>query len=145
MYTLLNTLKLGLNSILIDQANQQDKKALENITTLDYMSGFVFRLYENLILEENDPKRFRLEIMVNRGAVVNPSVPLNTKEDHTIPISFENYIDINKQLTLNDIDDFFTNLLKIGGHPSSNFPSQLSELQNAFYMENVVNDPFFYE
>ena len=70
MYSLLNTLKLGLNSILIDQSNQQDKEALENITTLDYMSGIVFRLYENLGLEESDPNRFKLEIMVNRGAVI---------------------------------------------------------------------------
>ena len=52
MYTLLNTLKLGLNSILI---NHEDKEALDNITTLDYMSGIVFRLYEDLELKENDP------------------------------------------------------------------------------------------
>lgn len=69
MYTLLNTLKYGLNSILVDQQNEKDKEALENITTLDYMSGIVFRLYENLGLEAEDPKRFRLEIMVNRGAI----------------------------------------------------------------------------
>lgn len=34
------------------------------------MSGIVFRLYEDLDLEANDPQRFRLEIMVNRGAIV---------------------------------------------------------------------------
>ena len=34
------------------------------------MSGIVFRLYENLGLDEKDPDRFRLEIMVNRGAVI---------------------------------------------------------------------------
>lgn len=83
---------------------------LENITTLDYMSGFVFRLYENLVLAENDPKRFRLEIMVNRGAVIDEGNWENI-EEHTIPISYQKYIDINKQLTLHDIDEFFTNLL----------------------------------
>jgi hypothetical protein len=37
------------------------------------MSGIVFRLYENLGLDENDRARFRLEIMVHRGAIIeNP-------------------------------------------------------------------------
>lgn len=35
------------------------------------MSSFVFRLFENLSVGENDPSRFRLEIMVNRGSVTN--------------------------------------------------------------------------
>ncbi len=71
MYTLLNTLKLGVNSFLIDQQDEKDSDTLENITTLDYMSGIVFRLYENLGLHENDRERFRLEIMVHRGAVID--------------------------------------------------------------------------
>ena len=86
MYTLLNTLKLGLNQMLIDQSNQKDKEALNAITTIDYMSSIVFRLYENLGLDENDPDRFRLEIMVNRGAVVEED-SLKNIEEHTIPIS----------------------------------------------------------
>ena len=98
MYTLLNTLKLGLNQTLIDQSNLKDKEALNNITTIDYMSGIVFRLYENLGLDENDPDRFRLEIMVNRGAVVE-NLGENNIENHTIPISQEKFIDINKKLT----------------------------------------------
>ena len=85
MYTLLNTLKLGVDSFLIDQANQADRDALENITTLDYMSGIVFRLYENLGLNEDDPARFRLEIMVHRGAVIESLDQYI--DDHTIPIN----------------------------------------------------------
>jgi inositol hexakisphosphate/diphosphoinositol-pentakisphosphate kinase len=111
MYTFLNILKLGLNSTLIDQQNQIDKEELENITTLDYMSGFVFRLYENLGLESTDPKRFKLEIMVNKGAAVEGEHVEKGIEEHTIPILLDNYIDINKQLTLDDIDEFFKVLL----------------------------------
>lgn len=62
------------------------------------MSGIVFRLYENLGLDEDNPDRFRLEIMVNRGAVVEDYGEKNI-ENHTIPISQENFIDINKKLT----------------------------------------------
>jgi hypothetical protein len=51
MYTLLNTLKLGMGSTLIGENNDEDREALDNITTLDYMSGIVFRLYENLGLD----------------------------------------------------------------------------------------------
>ncbi|CDW83263.1 inositol hexakisphosphate and diphosphoinositol-pentakisphosphate kinase 1 [Stylonychia lemnae] len=109
MYTLLNTLKLGLNQTLIDQSNLKDKEALNNITTIDYMSGIVFRLYENLGLDEDDPDRFKLEIMVNRGAVVENFG--ENIENHTIPISQEKFIDINKKLTFQDVDKFFKDLL----------------------------------
>jgi hypothetical protein len=110
MYTLLNTLKLGVNSFLIDQQNREDSDSLENITTLDYMSGIVFRLYENLGLEEKDRERFRLEIMVHRGAVIDD---INQEiDEHTIPINQDRYIDINKQLTLHDVDEFFKSLLE---------------------------------
>jgi hypothetical protein len=95
MYTLLNTLKLGLNSTLIDKSNEKEKEKLENIMTIDYLSGFVFRLYENLVLEENDPKRFRLEIMVNRGGVVENGY-LESIDEHAIPIQYSKFIDINK-------------------------------------------------
>jgi len=67
---------------------------LENITTLDYMSGIVFRLYENLGLDEKDRERFRLEIMVHKGAAIDD---INQEiEEHTIPINQDGYIDINK-------------------------------------------------
>jgi len=110
MYTLLNTLKLGMGSTLIGENNDEDREALDNITTLDYMSGIVFRLYENLGLDQNDPKRFRLEIMVHRGAFIES---LDQEiVDHTIPINQEKYIDINKQLTLHAVDEFFKSLLE---------------------------------
>ena len=110
MYTLLNTLKLGVNSFLIDQQNREESEKLENITTLDYMSGIVFRLYENLGLDEKDRERFRLEIMVHKGAAIDD---INQEiEEHTIPINQDGYIDINKQLTLHDVDEFFKSLLE---------------------------------
>ncbi len=74
------------------------------------MSGIVFRLYENLGFDEKDPNRFRLEIMVHRGAVIE-NFDQNI-EEHTIPINQDKYIDINKQLTLHDVDEFFKNLLE---------------------------------
>lgn len=98
IYTLLNTLKLGLNYALIDQSNLKDKEKLDNIITIDYMAGIVFRLYENLGLDENDPDRFRLEIMVNRGTAVEDGSE-KIMDNHTIPIQEEKFIDINKKLT----------------------------------------------
>ena len=71
MYTLLHTIKLGVDSILIDENDLETKKQLDGILRLDFMSSFVFRLFEDLNVEENDEGRFKLEIMVNRGATVN--------------------------------------------------------------------------
>lgn len=39
---------------------------------LDFLSGIYFRVFENLISDENDPARFKLDIMVNNGSILNP-------------------------------------------------------------------------
>jgi hypothetical protein len=52
---------------------------------MDFMSNFVFRLFENLDVHEDDPKRFKLEISVNRGATTNKTEIMTVKK-HTIPI-----------------------------------------------------------
>ncbi len=99
MYTLLHTLKLGVDSILIDETDLETKKQLDGILRLDFMSGFVFRLFENLNVSTDDPGRFKLEIMVNRGATVDKKIIASTI-NHTVPIQHENFVDINKSLTL---------------------------------------------
>lgn len=109
MYTLLNTLKLGVGSILIDEEDKRVKDSLDDILRLDFMSHFVFRLFENLNVEEEDPSRFNLEIMVNRGAVTNPE-DIKLVKNHTIPINLDNYIDISKKLNLEKLDTFLKDL-----------------------------------
>ena len=104
MYTLLNILKLGTDSILIDEKDREVKDRLDSILRLDFMSNFVFRLFENLKAEKlDDPSRFRLEIMVNRGSRINREGILKVK-DHIIEVKMENYLDLNKNLTLEKID-----------------------------------------
>ena len=41
------------------------------ITRLDFLSGVYFRVFENLQLEEDDPARFKLDIQVNPGALMD--------------------------------------------------------------------------
>ena len=104
MYTLLNILKLGTDSILIDEKDREIKNSLDSILRLDFMSNFVFRLFENLKAENlDDPSRFRLEIMVNRGCRVNKKSILQVK-DHIVEVKMGDYLDLNKNLTLEKID-----------------------------------------
>ena len=74
MYTLLHTLKLGVDSILLSKDDLDTKKQLDDILRLDFMSSFVFRLFEDLNVSDSDENRFKLEIMVNRGALVNSDI-----------------------------------------------------------------------
>ena len=76
------------------------------------MSNFVFRLFENLDVLEDDKTRFKLEIMVNRGAVTNEKEILQVS-DHTIRIQHEHFIDLNKQLNFEKLEKFFSNILLI--------------------------------
>jgi hypothetical protein len=49
--------------------------------------------------------------MVHRGAVIE-NFDQTQVDEHTIPVDNEKYIDINKQLTLHDVDEFFKSLLE---------------------------------
>jgi hypothetical protein len=51
MYTLLNILKLGADSILVDKEDGEMLHDLEDVIRLSFMSNFVFRLFENLSLD----------------------------------------------------------------------------------------------
>jgi hypothetical protein len=77
---------------------------------MDFMSNFVFRLFENLDVHEDDPTRFKLEIMVNRGAVINGDEIMQVKS-HTIPVKMEKFIDLNKQLNFERLEKFFNCIL----------------------------------
>jgi hypothetical protein len=109
MYPLLNTLKLGVDSILVDETDKEAKDKLDEILRLDFMSHFVFRLFENLNVKEDDPSRFNLEIMVNRGAAVSSKEIVNVK-NHCIKISLDNYIDVSKKLNLEKLKIFLQTL-----------------------------------
>ena len=118
MYTLLNLLKLGVNSILIDKSDEDMLNEIDDIVRMGFMSNFVFRLFENLDLEEDDPLRFKFEIKVNRGAVLRSlthdveeiSKELDSYPLHTQPIRFKDYVNINKRLSFEDINNFFNTL-----------------------------------
>ncbi len=43
------------------------KNNLDYITMMDYLSQIVFKLFEDLNADQNDPKRFKLEICVSPG------------------------------------------------------------------------------
>ena len=47
LYTLFNTLNIGLDSMLIDNSNKEIIEALEQINCLNYLSHIVFRLFED--------------------------------------------------------------------------------------------------
>ena len=112
IYALLNTLKLGVNSILVDEQEKEiHEKKLDDILRMDFMSNFVFRLFENLDVQEDNPNRFKLEIMINRGAATDENEIINVKS-HTIPIMHSHFVDLNKQLNFNKLEKFFKSILE---------------------------------
>jgi inositol hexakisphosphate/diphosphoinositol-pentakisphosphate kinase len=125
IYALLNTLKLGVNSILVDEQEKEiHEKKLDDILRMDFMSNFVFRLFENLDVQEDNPNRFKLEIMINRGAATDENEIINVKS-HTIPIMHSHFVDLNKQLNFNKLEKFFKSILE---KKIPKTPQQLSEL-----------------
>ena len=81
---------------------------IDDIGRMDFLSGFYFRVFENFNVGENDPARFKLDIRVNRGSILDDD-KVHEIENHTIPIKIDN--SFHKSLTLEDIDFFFNTLL----------------------------------
>jgi inositol hexakisphosphate/diphosphoinositol-pentakisphosphate kinase len=102
MYSLLNLLIYGYNSFLLGN-NNKVLKELRNIFDLDYCSHITFRLFENLNLDVNNPKRFRLELIMSPGSSKDPRKADN---DHFINVS--PWIILNNHLTLSEIKEYFS-------------------------------------
>ena len=104
MYALLNILIYGDNSFLLDrtETNKKGLNELRNVFDLDYCSHIVFRLFENFNVGENDPKRFRLEMIMSPGSNKNPK---DADKNHMINVS--PWIVLNNNLTLNQMKEFF--------------------------------------
>jgi len=108
MYTLLNMLKFGLSSLDGSKKFKLSSQKLDDAHRLDFMCGIFFRVFENLISDENDPARFKLEIIINKGSTVDPN-KVKEIQNHCIEIQLEN--SFTKTLTLDDVDSFFSVLM----------------------------------
>jgi len=110
MYTLLNVIKFGMKETLKtgDSDFKLNNVKINDIGRMDFLSGFYFRVFENFNVSEHDPARFKLDIRVNRGSILENDKILEI-ENHTIPIKIDE--SFTKSLTLEDIDFFFNTLL----------------------------------
>lgn len=104
MYALLNLLTYGYDSFLVDrtESNKKGISELRNVFDLDYCSHIVFRLYENFNVPIENPKRFRLEIIMSPGSTKDPK---EADQNHMINVS--PWIILNNNLTLQQLKEFF--------------------------------------
>ena len=104
MYTLLNIIGYGYNSSLLRE-NKKSFQELKKIFDFDYCSHIIFRLFEDLNVDLQNPKRFRLEIIMSPGSNKNPQ---EANEEHLINVS--PWIFLNKKLSLKQMKKFLEKL-----------------------------------
>ena len=105
LYALFNTIICGYNSYLVDDKNKINP--IWQIFDLDYCSHIVFRLFENFNVEENDEKRYRIEIVISSGANKNPRY---SDSEHLLSVN--PWIVVNDHLTLNELKKYFNYVLE---------------------------------
>ena len=71
MYALLNVIGFGYNSFLT-QNNRKSFEKIKKIFDLDYCSHIIFRLFENMNFDLQNPNRYRLEIIMSPGSNRDP-------------------------------------------------------------------------
>ena len=101
MYALINIIGYGYNSILTN--NKKSFEQLKKIFDFDYCSHIIFRLFEDLNVDLQNPKRFRLEIIMSPGSNNNPK---GANEEHLINI--DPWIFLNKKLNLKQMKKFLS-------------------------------------
>ena len=102
IYALINIIGYGYNSILTHN-NKKSFKELQNIFDFDYCSHVIFRLFEDLNVDWQNPKRFRLEIIMSPGSNKNPK---EANEEHLISVS--PWIFLNKNLNMEKMKQFLS-------------------------------------
>ena len=102
MYALINIIGYGYNSILTHN-NKKSFEELKKIFDFDYCSHIIFRLFEDLKVDLQNPKRFRLEIIMSPGSNYDPR---EANDEHLINIA--PWIFLNKKLSLKQMKKFLS-------------------------------------
>ena len=102
MYALLNIIGYEYDS-LFTHNNKKIFAKLRRISDLDYCSHIIFRLFENLNVDLDNPNRFRLEIIMSPGS---SSDPRKANKNHLINVS--NWIILNEKLNQTQMKEFLS-------------------------------------
>ena len=100
MYALLNIIGNEYDSLLTHK-NKKVFEKLKRFSDLDYCSHIIFRLFENLNDDLDNPNRFRLEIIMSPGS---SSDPRHANKNHLINVS--NWIILNENLNQTQMKEF---------------------------------------
>ncbi|KAI7742421.1 hypothetical protein M8C21_022902, partial [Ambrosia artemisiifolia] len=110
----------GEASLFCDGALERLLKTKE----LDYMSHIVLRMFENVEVNLEDPKRYRIEMTFSRGADLSPLEDNNLEasslhQEHTLPIMGpERLQEIGSYLTLEKMEK----MMRPFAMPAEHFP-----------------------
>ena len=100
MYALLNIIGYEYYNSLTH--NQEVFKKLRRISDLDYCSHIIFRLFENLNVDLDNPERFRLEIIMSSGSSGDPRKDVD--KNHLIDV--KDWIVLNENLNQTQMKEF---------------------------------------
>ena len=102
IYALLNIIGYGYNSILTHN-NKKSFEEFMKIFDFDYCSHIIFRLFEDLNVDLQNPKRFRLEIIMSPGSNQNPK---EANKEHSMSVA--PWIFLNKNLNVEKMKQFLS-------------------------------------
>ena len=106
MYALLNVIGYAYNgNSATTNKNRKSFEKLKKNFDLDYCSHIIFRLFENPNVDLQNPKRFRLEIIMSPGSNKDPR---EANKNHLIDVS--PWILLDKNLNLTQMKDFLNKL-----------------------------------
>ncbi|KAK9067247.1 hypothetical protein SSX86_014573 [Deinandra increscens subsp. villosa] len=128
IHSLMNVLRYcNLDGSLQGEASLVCDSALERLLKtkeLDYMSHIVLRMFENIEVNLEDPKRYRLEMTFSRGADLSPLEKNGAEaswlhQEHTLPIMGpERLQEVGAYLTLEKMEK----MIRQFAMPAEDFP-----------------------
>ncbi|CAK9162862.1 unnamed protein product [Ilex paraguariensis] len=128
IHSMMNVLRYcNLDESLQGEASLVCDNSLERLfrtKELDYMSGIVLRMFENIEVALEDPKRFRVEMTFSRGADLSPlekndSEAASLHQEHTLPIMGpERLQEVGSYLTLEKMEK----MIRPFAMPAEDFP-----------------------
>ncbi|OAY29841.1 inositol hexakisphosphate and diphosphoinositol-pentakisphosphate kinase VIP2 isoform X3 [Manihot esculenta] len=136
----------GEDSLVCHSALERLHKTKE----LDYMSYIVLRMFENVEVALEDPKRFRIEMTYSRGADLSPlefqkndSEATSLHQEHTLPIMGpERLQEVGSYLTLEKMEK----MIRPFAMPAEDFPPPATPAgfsgyfsKSAAVLERLVN------
>ena len=140
LHTLLNVLRFSSSNK--SPLSREGKIIISSTPELCYLTQIIIRLFENTEKSEDDPKRYRIEILFSPGASATPlhMSTMNRNSDSSRNDTEPLQLVSKKNLTCAEVEEYFNESMKEGNNDDDDNGSNISTVDCPRFVKEILKE-----